>query len=273
MEYTPRMLDAALTARSAAAAGMVLLKNVQNALPLTAEDGEALPVAVFGSGQIFTPCCEAAMDPWRKVSVLDGLCASDAVKPDGLLSHKYRTWALEHPAGGEYPLGSLSMEELAGCNRAAIVVIARRPEQTDCTLTDSETQMLRSVTTAFDRTILVLATPGFMELNDAAMACPAIVWMGIAGQESGSALADVLTTKALPMGRLPFSWPVSRTDFDAVNAQADQFVGYRYFDSFGAELRWPFGYGLGYGTCALGSVSVGLDGTDVTVSAEVENIG
>ena len=42
MEYTPRMLDAALTARSAAAAGMVLLKNVQNALPLTAEDGEAL---------------------------------------------------------------------------------------------------------------------------------------------------------------------------------------------------------------------------------------
>ena len=52
MEYTPRMLDAALTARSAAAAGMVLLKNVQNALPLTAEDGEALPVAVFGSGQI-----------------------------------------------------------------------------------------------------------------------------------------------------------------------------------------------------------------------------
>ena len=162
MEYTPRMLDAALTARSAAAAGMVLLKNVQNALPLTAEDGEALPVAVFGSGQIFTPCCEAAMDPWRKVSVLDGLCASDAVKPDGLLSHKYRTWALEHPAGGEYPLGSLSMEELAGCNRAAIVVIARRPEQTDCTLTDSETQMLRSVTTAFDRTILVLATPGFV---------------------------------------------------------------------------------------------------------------
>ena len=267
------MLDAALTARSAAAAGMVLLKNVQNALPLTAEDGEALPVAVFGSGQIFTPCCEAAMDPWRKVSVLDGLCASDAVKPDGLLSHKYRTWALEHPVGGEYPLGSLSMEELAGCNRAAIVVIARTPEQTDCTLTDGETQMLRSVTPAFDRTILVLATPGFVELNDAAMACQAIVWMGIAGQEAGSALADVLTAKALPMGRLPFSWPVSRTDFDASNAQADQFVGYRYFDSFGAELRWPFGYGLGYGTCALGSVSVGLDGTDVTVSAEVENIG
>ena len=63
MEYTPRMLDAALTARSAAAAGIVLLKNIQNALPLTAADGAPLPVAVFGSGQLFTPCCTAAMEP------------------------------------------------------------------------------------------------------------------------------------------------------------------------------------------------------------------
>lgn len=83
------------------------------------------------------------------------------------------------------------MEELAGCNRAAIVVIARRPEQTDCTLTDSETQMLRSVTTAFDRTILVLATPGFVELNDAAMACrPSSGW-------------------ALPDRRRVLPWPTS----------------------------------------------------------------
>lgn len=127
MEYTPRMLDAALTARSAAAARNGAAEKCTER-PAADRGGRrgAAGVAVFGSGQIFTPCCEAAMDPWRKVSVLDGLCASDAVKPDGLLSHKYRTWALEHPAGGEYPLGSLSMEELAGCNRAAIVVIARQ---------------------------------------------------------------------------------------------------------------------------------------------------
>ena len=273
MEYTPRMLRAALTARSAAAAGMVLLKNVQNTLPLTAEDGEALPVAVFGAGQIFTPCCTAAMQPWRKISILDGLCASEDVKPDGLLSHKYRTWALEHPEGGEFPLGSLSLEELAGCNRAAIAVIARSPESRSVTLSEAEHAMLRAVGAAFSRTVLVLATPGFVELGDAAMDFGAIVWMGIAGQEAGYALADVLTAKAIPVGRLPFSWPVRADAFDAANAQRDQFVGYRYFDSFGAELRWPFGYGLGYGSCALGSVGVGLDGTDVTVTAEVENVG
>ncbi len=273
MDYTPRMLDAALTARSAAAAGIVLLKNVRNTLPLLPEDGAPLPVAVFGIGQICTPCCTAAMQPWRSVSVLDGLCASEAVRPDGLLSHKYRTWALEHPSGTEYPLGMLSMEELAQTNRAAIIVIARAPEHTDCTLSDAETAMLRSVCAAFERTVLVLATPGFVELNDAAMACSAIVWMGIAGQEGGCALADVLTAKVMPTGHLAFSWPLRLTDFDAANRQRDQFVGYRYFDSCGAELRWPFGYGLGYGVCTLGSVSVGLDGTDITVSAEVENTG
>ena len=273
MEYTPRMLDAALTARSAAAAGMVLLKNVQNTLPLTAEDGEALPIAVFGIGQIFTPCCTAQMQPWRKIDILDGLAASEAVKPDGLLSHKYRTWALEHPEGSEYPLGTLSMEELAACNRAAVVVIARAAESAGGGLTDAETQMLRSVTAAFPRTVLVLAVPGYLALNDAAMACGAIVWMGIAGQEAGYALADVLTAKAMPMGRLSFSWPVDGSAYDRANAQRDQFPGYRYFDAFGEEVRWPFGYGLGYGTCTLGSVSVGLDGSDVTVTAEVENTG
>lgn len=273
MEYTPRMLDAALTARSAAAAGMVLLKNVENTLPLTAEGGEALPIAVFGIGQIYTPCCSAQMQPWRKVSILDGLAASEEVAPDSLLSHKYRTWALEHPEGSEYPLGTLSMEELAGCSRAAVVVIARAPESSDCALTAAETGMLRAVTAAFPRTVLVLAVPGFLELNDAAMACGAIVWMGVAGQEAGYALADVLTAKAMPMGRLSFSWPREAAAFDRANAAHDQFTGYRYFDSFGEELRWPFGYGLGYGTCALGSVSVGLDGADVTVTAEVENTG
>lgn len=161
MEYTPRMLDAALTARSAAAAGMVLLKNVQNALPLTAEDGEALP----GS-----PCSAparssrpAVRQQWTRGA--RSLCWTDFARATpssrtvcSATSTARGRWSTR--AGGEYPLGSLSMEELAGCNRAAIVVIAARPEQTDCTLTDSETQMLRSVTTAFDRTILVLATPG-----------------------------------------------------------------------------------------------------------------
>lgn len=123
--------------------------------------------------------------------------------------------------GGEYPLGSLSMEELAGCNRAAIVVIARRPEQTDCTLTDSETQMLRSVTTAFDRTILVLATPGLRRTERRRDGLPGHRLDGHCRtggrfcpgrRPDGEGAAD-----GPPAVLVAVSW----TDFDAANAQAD----------------------------------------------------
>ena len=53
--------------------------------------------------------------------------------------------------------------------------------------------MLTRVTSVFDRTVLVLAAPGYIELNEAALACGAIVFLGLAGQEAGGALADVLT--------------------------------------------------------------------------------
>ena len=60
MDITLRMSDHALTARAAAAAGIVLLKNTAGTLPLLpAEDGAPLPVAVFGIRQLLTPWTSA----------------------------------------------------------------------------------------------------------------------------------------------------------------------------------------------------------------------
>lgn len=73
MDITLRMSDHALTARAAAAAGIVLLKNTAGTLPLLpAEDGAPLPVAVFGIRQLLTPAYDRAMTPWRAIGVLDG---------------------------------------------------------------------------------------------------------------------------------------------------------------------------------------------------------
>ena len=273
MELSPRMHDNALVSRTAAAASMVLLKNVNNTLPFLAAEGESLSVAVFGIGQIFTPVCSAGMHPFRTISILDGLCASETICPDGLLAHKYRSFALAHDSGEEMPLTNLSMEEFAENNAAALVVIARKPEDYQVQLTDSENAMLAAVTAAFSRTVLVLATPGWMELSEQAMACSAIVFMGIAGQEAGYALADLLRAKELPAGHLAHTWPLTAADAAAACETPDGFVGYRFYDTFGKDVRYPFGYGLSYGTYELGSVSVGLDGCDVTVAAEVVNTG
>ena len=274
MDITLRMSDHALTARAAAAAGIVLLKNTAGTLPLLpAEDGAPLPVAVFGIRQLLTPAYDRAMTPWRAIGVLDGLMASDAVRPDGLLARKYRTWAMEHPDGSELPLTNVDFGALRHDCAAAVVVIGRTPEQDHTRLTSEETAMLTRVTSIFDRTILVLAAPGYIELNEAALACGAIVFLGLAGQEAGGALADVLTAKVMPSGHLSFTWPENAEAFDEACAAVDQFTGYRYFDSFGTPVRYPFGYGLGYGKIEFGSVSAGLDGCDVTVSAELVNTG
>lgn len=274
MDITLRMSDHALTARAAAAAGIVLLKNTAGTLPLLpAEDGVPLPVAVFGIRQLLTPAYDRAMTPWRAIGVLDGLMASNAVRTDGLLARKYRTWAMEHPDGSELPLTNVDFGALRHDCAAAVVVIGRTPEQDHTRLTSEETAMLTRVTSVFDRTILVLAAPGYIELNEAALACGAIVFLGLAGQEAGGALADVLTAKVMPSGHLSFTWPENAEAFDEACAAVDQFTGYRYFDSFGTPVRYPFGYGLGYGKIEFGCVSAGLDGCDVTVSAELVNTG
>lgn len=274
MDITLRMSDHALTARAAAAAGIVLLQNKNRTLPLLPqEDGAPLPVAVFGVKQLQTPAFDKTMTPWRSIGVLDGLAASETVRPDALLARKYRTWAVEHPEGGEMPLTNLDFGALRHDCAAAVVVIGRTPERYGLRLTDEETAMLTRVTSVFDRTVLVLAAPGFIELNEAALSCGAIVFLGLAGQEAGGALADVLTAKVMPSGHLSFSWPERAEAFADACAAADQFTGYRYFDSFGVPVRYPFGHGLSYGTVAFGSVSAGLDGCDVTVSAELVNTG
>lgn len=153
---------------------------------------------------------------------------------------------------------------------AAVVVIGRTPEQDHTCLTSEETAMLTRVTSVFDRTVLVLAAPGYIELNEAALACGAIVFLGLAG--GGGRRAGGRADGEGHAVRPPFLHVAGECGgLDEACAAVDQFTGYRYFDSFGTPVRYPFGYGLGYGKIEFGSVSAGLDGCDVTVSAELVN--
>jgi len=272
MEYTPRMRENSLIAHSAAVGSMVLLKNVRQTLPLQPAGSEKLPVAVFGMGQLNTALGCEEFPTYHAVSVLDGLCASDLVCPDGLLAHKYRNWKLNNP-GQDYPWNGLSMEELAENNSAAIVVLTRPEDAYDPKITNDELAMIQAVSAAFPRTVLVLNAPGYMEAAPVADLCGAIVFMGIAGQESGAALADLLTGKAVFQGKLNQSWPRRRSDFILANQTNDIYSGYRYFDSFGTELLYDFGYGLTYGAAELTAVSVAVDDHDLVVTATVTNTG
>ena len=139
----------------------------------------------------------------------------------------------------------------------------------------------------YEKTVLILNIANLVDTTELKKikGLNAILLAGQAGNATGNIVADVVLGKSIPSGKLTDTWAASYEDYPSSknfshnNGDTNDeyysdgiYVGYRYFDSFGAELRWPFGYGLGYGTCALGSVSVGLDGTDVTVSAEFEAI-
>ena len=272
MEYTPRMTENMLVAHAAAVNSMVLLKNVANTLPLRPAGSEKLPIAVFGMGQIDTACCCSEFETYRKMSILDGLCGSALVEPDKLLAKKYRNHALSVP-GKEFPWNTLSMEELANNNAAAVIVLTRTEEDYDTIVHSDERDMVRAIAAAFDRVVLVVNAPGYVEIAPVASLCGAVVYMGVAGQEGGIALAELLTGEALFRGHLNQSWPQRRADFTQANQASDIYCGYRYFDTFGTELLYDFGHGLTYGTAEIESVSVALDGTDVVVSAAVANVG
>ena len=64
-----------------------------------------------------------------------------------------------------------------------------------------------------------------------------------------------------------------KANIDYTDYDEDIYVGYRYFDSFGKEVSFPFGFGLSYTTFAYDQMKVNKQGDTYTVSVEVKNIG
>ena len=114
----------------------------------------------------------------------------------------------------------------------------------------------------------------------------AILHTWLPGQEAGNSIADVLTGKVCPSGKLPFTiarrydeypsannFPQTGGDPATVDYQEDVYVGYRHFDARAIKPLYPFGYGLSYTTFTYGNMKVSIDGESVIVSLTVKNTG
>jgi len=320
MEITPRMKASAAVARKAAAEGMVLLKNDNHALPLAG----GTKVAVFGIGQLYTikgGTGSGEVNNLKSVNILEGLEACADLVVDDVASRVYRAWALEHPMGTqglfggadqknyneEVPVHMLDMEGLSAANDAAIVVISRiagegadmEAKKGTLYLTDGEDALVKAVCQTFSKTILLLNTPGYMEIAGYLPGLSAALFIGLPGQEGGHAVADILTGAVPVSGKVSDTWPITYADYPngayfskllpngnkvmsmfAGGKQEEQtdapyhddiYVGYRYFDTFGKDVLFPFGYGLSYGAPAITETSVALEQATITVTATVKN--
>ena len=190
---------------------------------------------------------------------------------------------------------------------------ADRPES-DFYLKDGERKLIKAVSEAYHakgkKVVVLLDICSPIDVASWQQQIDALVctWQG--GQESGFSVADVLSGKVNPSGKLPmtfeikygdayadknfpanvddktlgamFMWGRNKNDntkrepqanIDYTNYEEDIYVGSRYFDSFGKPVAYPFGYGLSYTTFGYDNLSCSVDGDVITVKVDVKNTG
>lgn len=290
------------TSARAVSGGIVMLKN-DGALPLK-QGGTA---AVFGRIQLHYyksgTGSGGMVNVSKVIGITDGLLDA-GYKLDEQLLNAYREWDEQNPFdygegwGGE-PWSQKEMpltDELVGgaASRAdaAIVIIGRtageemdnKLEKGAFLLSDLEEDMLRRVTSAFDKTVVLLNTGGLIDMSFMdryPVSAVMYVWQG--GMVGGAGTAAVLTGEVSPSGKLPdtIAYEISDYPSDKFFGSGDMdcygediYVGYRYFETFAKDrVRFPFGFGMSYTSFDLTASDFKLDGDKVTGSVNVKNTG
>ena len=332
---TPDLKANAIVTRNAATEGIVLLKNQKNVLPI---NNKMKKVALFGRTSydfIAGGSGSGNVNHAYVVSLLDGL-GNAGFSVDGNLKSVYESYIPEQkkllpmPTGRlaallpkhlipEMPLDDKMLEQSAKDNDIAIVTIGKTSgEFADRKLTDdfnlsaAEQAMLEKVSKVFHakgkKVVVILNVCGVIETKSWVDKADAVVVAWLPGQEGGNSVADILTGKVSPSGRLPMTWPQSYADvpsrndfpdtdnvsdddlmnvmtvkdntkepvknFDYVEYNDGIYVGYRYYNTKKVPVAYPFGYGLSYTQFKYGKPQVTTDAEgNVKVSVEVKNTG
>lgn len=294
----------AALARRTVAEGCVLLRNDGPVLPFA----QGAKVAVFGRSQFnyykSGTGSGGLVNTGHVPSITEGLEASGAVKVDAKLKAEYESWIVDHPFDEgqgwanepwyqeEMPLSEETVLAAAGRSDAAVVILGRTAgEDKDSSnlegsylLAGAERDMLKAVCEKFEKVAVVLNTGGILDMKWVEEYRPGAVlyvWQG--GQEGGLAVADVLTGKAAPGGRLSDTIAKDIGDYPAAENfgsesrnlyPEDIYVGYRYFETFAPEkVLYPFGFGLTYTTFDVKHTSISVTAAQAGMEAEVTNTG
>ncbi len=131
-------------------------------------------------------------------------------------------------------------------------------DRQDMKLPYGQETLIREVARVNPKTVVVIIAGSPLELAGITERAPAILWSWFGGMEAGNAVADVISGKADPSGKLPFTIPVALEQSPAhalgnfpgrdlkVNYEEDILVGYRWFDTKNITPQFPFGFGLSY---------------------------
>ncbi len=157
----------------------------------------------------------------------------------------------------------------------------RKPVEGDVKLAKSEVRDIRSLNKMYKRFMLVLNVGGVVDLSPV-MEVENILVLSQLGVDCGKVLADILTGKQNPSGKLSTTW-AKWEDYSTEGTFGDWndneyregiYVGYRYFDSFGKRALFPFGYGLSYTSFEFETVrALSTPAGVVSMQVKVKNTG
>ncbi len=230
--------------------------------------------------------------------------------------HPAKWFQTEYMGQQKYPeisLSPIAIDKEVKAADAAIITIGRqagegidRDIDTEFNLIPEERSLIVDVCNAFHaagKPVIVIINSGSVIETASWSGYPdAILCAWQPGMEGGNSIADLLTGKVNPSGKLTMTWPIAATDHASTknfpgniddysfqmmvgnktpipghaytNHEEDIYVGYRYFDTFNREVAYPFGFGLSYTTFEMSKPAVKAKGNSaVEVSVTVKNTG
>ena len=320
-QTSEREVRNAQLSKEAAEEGMVLLENENQALPLA----QGSKAALFGTGSYGTiKGGTGSGDVYNRytISVYDALTSTYNISNMAWWGEYLKTFeekkaqAAEEKKDNDYvkytqgrfggadsflaidqALTQRDMDKAkAGGVTTAFYTVSRvSGEGADRTigkgdyeLSEVEYNNIKLIAKNFDKCVVLLNVGGVVDTKffSEIEGVDGLVLMSQAGMEGGNALADILTGKTTPSGKLTDTWAKNYSDYPAAttigdndgdNKQEDYkegiYVGYRYFDTFNITPAYEFGYGKSYTSFDVEPLTVAADENNVSVTVNVTNTG
>ncbi|GAB2701531.1 beta-glucosidase [Mucilaginibacter koreensis] len=318
----PDLKKDAQVARAAATEGMILLKNQGQALPLKQAMRNVAVFGINGYELIAGGTGSGDVNKAYKVSLVQGLnnagyTIDNEVKgaystylADYTLKHPKKSFFAEFmnpsPPTPEYALDKEMITKKASSTDVAIIAIGRnagegrdRKVEGDYDLTPTELEMIKTVTDAYHaqhkKVIVVLNIGGVINVTPWRNGPDAILLAWQPGLEGGNAMADILSGKVNPSGKLATTFPAAYADvpsaktfpgkefpekattgmlgMKAIPAEVTYdegiYVGYRYYNTFKVKPAYEFGYGLSYTTFSYSPVKLSSSAFSGSLTATV----
>ena len=235
-------------ARQVAEESAVLLKNKDGILPLN-DKTDVLFVGHMAREIRYQGSGSSHINPWKLVNVTDACPEISFVEgclPDGSTTEKL-----------------LEEAENAAKKAKTVVIFAGLTDIYESEGFDREhmempaghVALIERIASVQENVIVVLMSGSAVEVPWIDQV-KAVLYMGLPGEAGGEAISNLLFGKVNPSGKLAETWPLTYDDcvckeyygepYKDAQYREGIYVGYRYYDTAGVKVRFPFGYGLSY---------------------------